>query len=45
MEQTSTRESFRTLLREGALDDRTIEVELPVNASPKVPQVFAFVCV
>lgn len=36
--QTSTRESFRTLLREGALDDRTIEVELPVNASPKVPQ-------
>jgi ATP-dependent HslUV protease ATP-binding subunit HslU len=35
--QTSTRESFRTLLREGALDERTIEVELPVN-NTKVPQ-------
>ena len=36
--QTSTRESFRTLLREGALDERTIEVELPVNNASKVPQ-------
>ena len=35
--QTSTRESFRTLLREGALDERTIEVELPVNNGNKVP--------
>jgi len=29
--QSSTRESFRSLLREGALDDRTIEVDLPVG--------------
>jgi ATP-dependent HslUV protease ATP-binding subunit HslU len=36
--QTSTRESFRTLLREGALDERTIEVDLPVSSGPKVPQ-------
>ena len=33
--QTSTRESFRALLREGALDERTIEVELPVNNGNK----------
>mmetsp|Transcript_8720 Transcript_8720/g.13893 ORF Transcript_8720/g.13893 Transcript_8720/m.13893 type:complete len:494 (+) Transcript_8720:2-1483(+) len=36
--QTTTRESFRNLLREGALDDRTIEVDLPVNSGPRMPQ-------
>jgi len=36
--QNSTRESFRALLREGALDDRTIEVDLPVSGGPKMPQ-------
>jgi ATP-dependent HslUV protease ATP-binding subunit HslU len=35
--QNSTRESFRSLLREGALDDRTIEVDLPVTSSPRMP--------
>lgn len=33
--QSSTRESFRQLLQEGALDDRTIEVDLPVSSGPK----------
>lgn len=33
--QSSTRESFRQLLQEGALDDRTIEVDLPVSTGPK----------
>eukprot|EP00286_Rhodomonas_abbreviata_P026753 CAMPEP_0181313500 /NCGR_PEP_ID=MMETSP1101-20121128/14280_1 /TAXON_ID=46948 /ORGANISM="Rhodomonas abbreviata, Strain Caron Lab Isolate" /LENGTH=493 /DNA_ID=CAMNT_0023420455 /DNA_START=46 /DNA_END=1527 /DNA_ORIENTATION=- len=36
--QSTTRESFRNLLREGALDDRTIEVDLPVNSGPRMPQ-------
>lgn len=36
--QTTTRESFRNLLREGALDDRTIEVDLPVSSGPRMPQ-------
>jgi hypothetical protein len=46
--QTSTRESFRALLREGALDERTIEVELPVNNGNKAaggPVIHVCVCV
>jgi hypothetical protein len=46
--QTSTRESFRALLREGALDERTIEVELPVNNGNKAaggPVIRVCVCV
>uniref|UniRef100_A0A7S0DXE3 AAA+ ATPase domain-containing protein n=1 Tax=Hanusia phi TaxID=3032 RepID=A0A7S0DXE3_9CRYP len=36
--QSSTKESFRALLREGALEDRTIEIDLPVNPGNRNPQ-------
>jgi ATP-dependent HslUV protease ATP-binding subunit HslU len=35
--QNSTRESFRSLLQDGALDDRVIEVEVPVANTSKGP--------